>query len=145
MLEAAILGIHFAWYIAVVVVVLQPWHAVLFIAVEQGAFGFYLGCIFAPNHKGMRIWEAGDRVDFLYRQVLSSRNIHGNVLIDRAFGGLNYQIEHHLFPSMPRRNLRRARPIVRAFCIEYSIPYVETQFMESMKRVSSHLRALGRG
>jgi fatty acid desaturase len=142
MLEATILGIHFVLYITVIVMVLQRWYAILFIVVEQGAFGFYLGCLFAPNHKGMRIWETGDRVDFLHRQVLSSRNIRGNVLIDIAFGGLNYQIEHHLFPSMPRRNLRRARPIVREFCIAYGIPYVETQFMESIKRVSYHLRAL---
>ena len=60
--------------------------------------------------------SAGDRSDFLRRQVLTSRNVRGNWLTDLALGGLNYQIEHHLFPSMPRPNLRRSKAIVAAFC-----------------------------
>ena len=70
-------------------------------------FGVYLGGSFAPNHKGMPIIPAGMKVDFLRRQVLTSRNIRGGTAVDFAMGGLNYQIEHHLFPSMPRPNLRR--------------------------------------
>jgi fatty acid desaturase len=43
-------------------------------------------------------------------------------VVDFLMGGLNYQIEHHLFPSMPRPNLRRAQPLVRAFCAERGVP-----------------------
>ena len=53
------------------------------------------------------------RVDFLRRQVLMSRNIIGNRFTTFLMGGLNYQIEHHLFPSMPRPNLRRAQRIIQ--------------------------------
>ena len=88
----------------------------MFILVQQGLFGFYLGCSFAPNHKGMPILAAADKTDFLRRQVLTSRNVRGGWLTDLALGGLNYQIEHHLFPSMPRAQPAPAQPLVRAFC-----------------------------
>ena len=47
------------------------------------------------------------KLDFLRRQVLMSRNISGGRLMSIFMGGLNYQIEHHLFPSMARPHLRR--------------------------------------
>ncbi|OEV25008.1 delta fatty acid desaturase, partial [Streptomyces nanshensis] len=68
-------------------------------------FGVYLGSIFAPNHKGMPTLKGDERPDFLRRQVLTSRNVRGGPLTDLALGGLNYQIEHHLFPSMPTPHL----------------------------------------
>ena len=99
-----------------VFLVLSPVKAVVFIVVQQGLFGLYLGCSFAPNHKGMLVLGADDRTDFLRRQVLTSRNVRGGWLTDFALGGLNYQIEHHLFPSMPRPNLRRSQAMIEAFC-----------------------------
>ena len=42
------------------------------------------------------------------RQILTSRNIRPSLVVDYLYGGLNYQIEHHLFPAMPSVNLRRA-------------------------------------
>ena len=121
--EAGLLAVHVTAYLSVVFLVLSPVRAVVFILVQQGLFGFYLGCSFAPNHKGMPVLDAGDRTGFLHRQVLTSRNVRGGWLTDFALGGLNYQIEHHLFPSMPRPNLRRAQPLVAAFCTEHGLPY----------------------
>lgn len=66
-----------------------------------------------------------ERPDFLRRQVLTSRNVRSGVATDMALGGLNYQIEHHLFPSMPTPNLRRAQVVVRDYCAELGIPYHE--------------------
>ena len=79
-----------------------PVQALVFIAVHQGLLGLYLGSVFAPNHKGMPILSKDDDSDFLRRQVLTARNVRGGRLTDLLLGGLNYQIEHHLFPSMPR-------------------------------------------
>src|SRR5207342_3886436 len=114
--EAALFAAHTAGYLAVVLLVLSPMKAVVFILVQQGLFGLYLGSSFAPNHKGMPVLQAADRTDFLRRQVLTSRNVHGGWLTDFALGGLNYQIEHHLFPSMPRPNLRRSKAMIETFC-----------------------------
>ena len=85
---------------------LSPVKVVVLIIVQQGLFGLYLGCSFAPNHKGMPVLAAGGRSDFLRRQVL----VRGGWLTDLALGGLNYQIEHHLFPSMPVSTCAAPRP-----------------------------------
>jgi fatty acid desaturase len=142
--EASLLAAHFAAYLGVVFFVLPPVKAVVFIVVQQGLFGFYLGCSFAPNHKGMPVLAASDRTDFLRRQVLTSRNVNGGWLTDFALGGLNYQIEHHLFPSMPMPNLRRAQVLVAAFCAERGVPYTRTSLPESYGQALRHLDDVGR-
>ncbi len=142
--EATLLVAHFAAYLGAVFLVLPPVKAVTFILVQQGLLGFYLGCSFAPNHKGMPILAASDNTDFLRRQALTSRNVRGGRLTDFALGGLNYQIEHHLFPSMPRPNLRRAQPLVAAFCAEKDVPYLETSLLASYAQALGHLAAVGR-
>jgi fatty acid desaturase len=141
--EAGLLVAHIAGYLAAVFLVLSPVQAVAFIAVQQGLFGVYLGSSFAPNHKGMPIFAEGDKIDFLRRQVLTSRNVRGNWLTDLTLGGLNYQIEHHLFPSMPRPNLRHAQAAVRAFCAEHGIPYAQSGLLASYAQVLRHLDAAG--
>ena len=107
---AALLAAHLAGYLTAVLLVLSPVKAAVFILVQQGLFGLYLGCSFAPNHKGMPILGPADQSDFLRRQVLTSRNVRGGWLTDFALGGLNYQIEHHLFPSMPAPTCAAPRP-----------------------------------
>lgn len=107
---------HVAAYLTVVLLVLSPLKALAFVVVHQALFGLYMGASFAPNHKGMAMPEEHDRPDFLRGQVLTSRNVRGGRVIDFVLGGLNYQIEHHLFPSMPRIALPAAQPLVRAYC-----------------------------
>jgi len=72
-----------------------------------------------------------------------SRNIRGGRVTDFAMGGLNYQIEHHLFPSMPRANLKRAQPIVRAYCAANGVAYTETRLLQSYGIVVRYLNAVG--
>src|SRR5439155_23849705 len=142
--ETLMLGLHGASYVTVVLLVLSPLKAAVFILVQQALFGLYLGCSFAPNHKGMPMLAADDQSDFLRRQVLTSRNVRGNWLVDFALGGLNYQIEHHLFPSMPRPNLPHAQAIVRAFCDRHGLSYCETTLLRSYAQALRHLRDVGR-
>jgi fatty acid desaturase len=142
--EATLLGAHFAAYLGAVFFVLSPAKAVVFILVQQGLLGFYLGCSFAPNHKGMPVLAASDKTDFLRRQVLTSRNVRGGWLTDFALGGLNYQIEHHLFPSMPRPNLRRAQALVATYCADQGVPYARTSLLGSYGQALRHLDAVGR-
>jgi fatty acid desaturase len=112
-----------ALYLAVVFWVLSPLKALVFVVVEQCLFGLYLGCTFAPNHKGMPVLDQDAEVPFVERQVITARNVVGGRLTTLFYGGLNYQIEHHLFPAMPRPNLARAQPIVLAFCASQGLPY----------------------
>jgi fatty acid desaturase len=96
------------------------------VLVNQALLGLYLGASFAPNHKGMPMLAVDDRTGFLHRQVITSRNIRGGRLTDLVLGGLNYQIEHHLFPSLPRNRLSRAAPVVREYCRTHGLDYHET-------------------
>jgi fatty acid desaturase len=142
--EAVLLGLHIAGYLTVVFAVLSPVKAIIFILVQQGLFGFYMGASFAPNHKGMPILQPGDENDFLRRQVLTSRNVRGGWFTDLALGGLNYQIEHHLFPSMPRPSLRRSQPLISEFCRQEGLPYCEASLVGSYVQALGHLNAVGR-
>jgi len=142
--EAGLLAAHAVCYLTVILLVLPPVKAVVFIVVQQGLFGLYLGSSFAPNHKGMPILDAADRSDFLHRQVCTSRNVRGGLLTDFALGGLNYQIEHHLFPSMPRPNLRRSQALIRGFCLQQQLPYCQTSLVSSYAQALRHLNSVGR-
>ncbi len=142
--ETGLLALHVGGYLAVVFLVLSPVKAVAFILVQQGLFGLYLGSSFAPNHKGMPILDATDRTGFLHRQVLTSRNVRGGRLTDLALGGLNYQIEHHLFPSMPRPSLPHSQALIRAFCQQRDLPYCETSLVGSYAQALRHLNSVGK-
>jgi fatty acid desaturase len=141
--EGLLLVAHVAGYVTALVVVLSPLQAVAFVAVHQGLFGLYLGCAFAPNHKGMPTLTAADELDFLRRQVLTSRNVAGGWLVDWLLGGLNYQIEHHLFPNMARPNLRHAQPLIRGFCQQHQIDYREASLLGSYTEAVRHLHTVG--
>jgi fatty acid desaturase len=143
LVEGLLLLAHVAAFVAALVLVLSPLQAVAFVIVQQGLFGLYLGCSFAPNHKGMPTLTEAEELDFLRRQVLTSRNVRGSRLVDFALGGLNYQIEHHLFPNMPRPNLRRAQPLIRAFCQQHGLNYTEASLVGSYAQAVRHLHAVG--
>lgn len=106
-------------------------------------FGLFMGAAFAPNHKGMPLIAKDSKIDFFQRQVLTSRNIRGTWLNDNLMGGLNYQVEHHLFPSMARPNLAKAHRIVVEYCREKEIPLVEMNLLSSYVAIMKHLNKVG--
>jgi fatty acid desaturase len=106
--------------------------------------GLYLALAIAPNHKGMPTWPADRPLSFLERQVLSSRNVVPHPVTDFIFGGLNYQIEHHLFPNMPRVHFGQGRKIVKPFCLAHGLPYHEMGAFASYRLVVAELRRVSR-
>jgi fatty acid desaturase len=130
-------------YVAVLLVFLPFGMAVAFFAIQMAVFGLCLGAAFAPAHKGMPIVPATMKLDFLRRQVMVSRNVYGNPFVDFFMGGLNYQIEHHLFPNMPRCNLKLARPLVREHCEREGIAYTEVGLFHSYGLVIDYLNNVG--
>ncbi|GGN19109.1 delta fatty acid desaturase [Actinoplanes campanulatus] len=140
-LESTLLLLHGVGYLSVLLIVLPPLPALGFLLLHQALFGLYLGMTFAPNHKGMP-HPAGDE-DFLRKQVLTSRNVRGGRFTDAALGGLNYQIEHHLFPGMPAPNLRKAQPIVEAYCAQIGVPYEQTSLVTSYRQALRYLHEVG--
>ncbi|MDP5225710.1 MULTISPECIES: acyl-CoA desaturase [Arthrobacter] len=144
-LELVILTARIAVVPVLGFIFLPPALAIGFVLIQQAVFGFYMGATFAPNHKGMKVFAENERADFLTRQVRSSRNISGGPFMDFLMGGLNYQIEHHLFPSMPRPALRKAAAFVRNSCREQDIPYTSASLLRSYGIVIRYLNAVGHG
>ncbi|MFI5778090.1 fatty acid desaturase family protein [Nocardia sp. NPDC051570] len=142
--EGLLLGLHLVCYFTAVFWVLEPWQALAFTGVHHLATGLYSGSIFAPNHKGMPVRSDAETPDWMTRQVVTARNIRGGRLVDYLYGGLNYQIEHHLFPGMPQPNLRHARPVVRAHCRTASLTYYETSLVRAYVEIIAHLRRVSR-
>ncbi|MGO1737176.1 MAG: fatty acid desaturase family protein [Leucobacter sp.] len=117
--------------------------AFAFMGVQLAVFGVYMGASFAPNHKGMPIIDKDARLDFFTKQVRTSRNIRGGWWATWLMGGLNYQVEHHLFPSMARPHLSKAREIVREHCKTLDVPYTETSLLRSYAIVIEYLNRVG--
>lgn len=143
-LEITLLAAHLVISTAVVLMVLSPLKALAFVALQQGLFGVYLGCSFAPGHKGMPMTDRAEQPGFMTRQVLTTRNVTPSRFNEVLLGGLNFQIEHHLFPGMPRVALRHTRLLVREHLAEQGLPYHETSLVGSYRLALGHLDRIGR-
>ncbi|MEU6749839.1 acyl-CoA desaturase [Spirillospora sp. NPDC046719] len=143
LVEGGLLALHAVGYLSLAFTLLSPGKAVVLMVLHHALFGVHLGAVFAPNHKGMAMPEPGERWGHLRRQVLTSRNVRGGVVVDWLMGGLNYQIEHHLFPGIPRCSLRRVQPLVRAHCAAVGLPFTETGLVESYRQALAHMRSVG--
>ncbi len=117
--------------------------AFAFFGVMVAVFGVYMGASFAPNHKGMPIIAPDAKLDFFSKQVRTSRNVAGGWWATWLMGGLNYQVEHHLFPSMSRLHLAQAREVVRDYCETHDVPYTETSLWRSYAIVIDYLNRVG--
>jgi fatty acid desaturase len=143
--EIALLAIRLIGVPVAAVLVMGPWIGLAFVAVQIITLGVYMGGAFAPNHKGMPLVPKDVKIDFMRRQTLMSRNIKGGWWVDAGMGGLNYQIEHHLFPTMSSKNLKLVQPMVREYCAERKIAYTETTLSHSYMIVMRYLNRVGLG
>lgn len=143
--DRLLLAAHAGAYVGGLVLVLGPGRAAVFAVIHHALVGLHLGTAFAPNHKGMPMPGPDCEHDFLRKQVLTSRNVRGGPFVDWFMGGLNYQIEHHLFPGAPRPNLRRMQVLVRSHCAALDVPYASESLRTSIAMTIRHIHAAGRG
>ena len=141
--EIGLLAVRLIGVPVAAVLVMGPWIGLAFVAVQIITLGVYMGGAFAPNHKGMPLVPKDVKIDFMRRQTLMSRNIKGGWWVDAGMGGLNYQIEHHLFPTMSSKNLKLVQPMVREYCAERHIAYTETTLSQSYMIVMRYLNRVG--
>jgi len=141
--EITFLAVRILGYLGLIFLLLPPGMAAAFVGVQVVVFGLLLGGAFAPNHIGMPIVPRGMSVDFVRRQVLMSRDVRGGPVVRFFMGGLDTQVEHHLFPGMPRPNLRRAQAIVRSYCHEHGISYTETSLWRAYAIILRYLNRVG--
>ena len=136
--ETTLIAMHFAAYFGFLAWALS-WWAIPFFVLHHMSLGVFLGSVFAPNHKGMPLVEGEARKDYLRVQVLTSRNVYAHPVTDFMYGALNYQIEHHLFPSIPRNKMRQLQRIVKNFCDERDVKYYETSTIGSYREIMDYL------
>lgn len=141
--ELLLITIRHTAYFVLIFTVMPVGMAFASFGVQVGVFGLLLGGAFALNHIGMPTVPADMRVDFLHRQIVMSRNINDGPFIRFSMGGLQYQIEHHLFPVAPRASLPAIQKIVRRYCSRYSIPYAQRHVLEASTTVLSYLNQVG--
>ncbi|KAF0720399.1 Aste57867_329 [Aphanomyces stellatus] len=141
LLERIGLSTYYAWNLALVYFSGMSFlQAVSFLWVSQASCGLFLALVFSIGHNGMAVFDRDDKPDFWKLQVLTTRNITGSWLVDWFCGGLNYQVDHHLFPLVPRHNLAALNQLVKSLCKQYAVPYHETSFWVGLGEVVGHLK-----
>ncbi|GBB90165.1 hypothetical protein RclHR1_17020002 [Rhizophagus clarus] len=144
--EQLSLGIHYIWYFYIFSFISSWELAFIFFITSQAICGLLLALVFALNHNGMKVLteEEAQEMDFFTKQVITGRNVIASnpklqFIVDWFCGGLNYQIEHHIFPTLPRHVFHKVQPIVQTLCEKYEIPYHRTTFIEGTKEVFNRL------
>lgn len=139
--ERSLIAVHWIAYAALLFSTMSLPTAAAYCLVNQLVSGFGLALAFGVGHNGMPIYDADSRPQFAELQVRTTRNVH-----DSAFGftgwfmgGLHFQIEHHMWPTMPRHSLAKAAPAVREMCAKHNVPYHCTGLWEGTGEVLSHL------
>jgi len=139
-LEKLGLVIHYVWLLSVM------YHmpggllsALAYFIVAQTGCGLFLAVVFGLGHNGMAVYPADQRPDFWKLQVSTTRNVTSNMFVDWFCGGLQYQVDHHLFPMLPRHNLKKVHALVESFCKEQGVTYHEADMVTGTIEVLTHL------
>lgn len=137
-MEIFFILIHFFVLLYIPFAYLPPLVAIIFFVVMFTTIGIYMGLVFAPNHKGMEELRSNETFHWAY-QITLTRNIYPSWIIFYLFGGLNFQIEHHLFPSMSRFNYKKACAAVQAFCVAKDLSYNQKTWTGSLHEMQTAL------
>ncbi|MGE0541799.1 MAG: acyl-CoA desaturase [Dehalococcoidia bacterium] len=132
-----------AWFIVPFFVFPLEKVILLFVVIHP-IMGFYLSNVFAPNHKGMPQILEGTKISFLEQQISTSRNITPGRFVDFMYFGLNYQIEHHLFPTCPRNKLKLITPYVKEICARTGLEYTQADIITSNRIILGELNSVAR-
>jgi len=114
-------------------------NAICYFLVANTMCGLMLAIVFGLGHNGMSVYPADQRPDFWKLQVTTTRNVTSNPFVDWFCGGLQYQVDHHLFPSLPRHNLKKVHALVHSFCKEQGVTYHEADMWNGTVEVLQHL------
>mmetsp|Transcript_4019 Transcript_4019/g.5456 ORF Transcript_4019/g.5456 Transcript_4019/m.5456 type:complete len:477 (-) Transcript_4019:109-1539(-) len=147
MLERTGIVLHYVWVFALSSGFgrFSPLYSVAYFLVATCSCGLFLALVFGLGHNGMATYDADARPDFWKLQVTTTRNITGGhgipqFFVDWLCGGLQYQVDHHLFPMMPRHNLAKTHKLVKSFCKEYGVNYHEADLVDGTVEVLQHLQ-----
>lgn len=152
--ERTTLFAHWAWLLYLSSYTGDVLSAIGFILLSEAVGGAGIALIVFMNHYSLELktLDEGKSSNFVRLQIETTRNIDPNPLMNwlavrySGFGtllcfqgGLNFQIEHHLFPTLPRNNLIKIRPLVQQFCKEQGFEYHSLDFYHCFLEVEKKL------
>jgi fatty acid desaturase len=144
--EKALLVAHYAWVAALTLGGCNGslGRAALFFVVSETMCGLLLAIAFGVGHNGMPTFDKDQKPEFAALQVRTTRNVDNDALgfVGWFMGGLHYQIEHHLFPMVPRHNLHRIAPRLKDLCKKHNVPYHSTTLFQGSVEILQHLSSL---
>jgi fatty acid desaturase/predicted heme/steroid binding protein len=140
-LERFFIVLHWAFFCGFAFWVLPFQQACSWILLGNGFAGLLIACVFSVSHNGMHVLDAVEqsKTDFYTEQILTTRNVDSNIVWDFFTGGLNYQLEHHIYPSMPRHNFHKIAPMVKSLVLKHGLKYEIVPFHVGNMLVLKHL------
>jgi linoleoyl-CoA desaturase len=114
--------------------------------VDSALASLYIALTFIVHHVGKKVLRPEDEgsTTLFLQQLETTRTLHTWRVFDWYYSGLNYHIEHHLFPWVPHWRYRRMRLLVQDFCRRKGFTYREEGFWEAIFNVHRHLARLAR-
>eukprot|EP00188_Purpureofilum_apyrenoidigerum_P006047 Plantae.Rhodophyta-Purpureofilum_apyrenoidigerum.ctg8676.p1 GENE.Plantae.Rhodophyta-Purpureofilum_apyrenoidigerum.ctg8676~~Plantae.Rhodophyta-Purpureofilum_apyrenoidigerum.ctg8676.p1 ORF type:complete len:443 (+),score=63.90 Plantae.Rhodophyta-Purpureofilum_apyrenoidigerum.ctg8676:177-1505(+) len=106
--------------------------------------GLLIGVVFTVGHNAMEVLTEDQMksMDFVEMQLRTTRNVTPSWFNDFFTGGLNYQVEHHIWPTIPRHNLPKAAKVLKQFCLKHDIQYHCQGLIEGNQEVCKLIRRL---
>ncbi|KAI8622461.1 delta-6 fatty acid desaturase [Chytriomyces sp. MP71] len=146
LLEKTTLALHWAWFLTLTFGFCSPLRALLFFFLAECGCGLLLAFVFTVNHNGMPVYTASEakKFDFYELQILTGRDVISNSFSDWFTGGLNYQVEHHMFPTLPRHHFHKVQPLVEELCKKHNVPFHKTTLIGGMGEILGRLSGLAK-
>jgi len=142
--DAAMLAAHFALWFGLPCGLLGVSFSAALLAylVPLTLLGPHLAAIFWVNHVGMPLVRRAEDFSFFEHQAVTSRTIVNPPRWNWLFGGLNFQVEHHLFPQVPSARLPALQAIVRRHFERRALPYNGVSWWGAVRAVAAHFRRI---
>jgi fatty acid desaturase len=128
--EAFCTSVHYIAWLVVPSIVFGPIAAFGVYTGVWALVGVCLALVFAPAHMGMPVTNGQNR-DWLH-QIETTRNLELPRVVSPFFIGLDYQVEHHLFPKIPHASLPKAAKITAEWCARHGLPYESIPYPKAL-------------
>lgn len=135
--EVAALAVHYTAWLVIPSLLVGPLYAFLFYSAVWAGVGVFLALIFLPAHAGLPVVKEQNK-DWIH-QLETTRNLEMSRFLSFFFIGLNFQVEHHLFPKIPHQKLRLAARITRAWCEKHGIPYYSEPYLHALRDAAAYM------
>jgi len=118
------------------------WHAVTLYLLAGWVGSIYIFINFAVSHTHLPTVPKDKHITWVEYAAYHTMDVEHRPWCDWWMGYLNYQIEHHLFPSMPEYRFPLLAPRVREFLNSHGLPYIYSGYWKAMKTTMGNLESV---